>query len=571
MIRNALTTGIERLNAWADLLDSINVFPVADADTGRNLVVSLFPLRHMNGSPRETVHRLLRAARGNSGNIASRFFSGFLSMTCVADLPQAAREGRDAAWAAVAEPRHGTMLSVFDALVESLGTHPPGTGACNGLVRDLEDAVRQTPERLPELQKAGVVDAGALGMFIFLEGFFGRLFDTDQRFTPITERFKGYLRLSSDFSPPDAAGDHCISALIHVEAEGADPAAALSGWGESLVTAPEREYLKIHLHAPDPSAVREKISTLGNIMEWADEDIAHGAVSGAFRESGAVHLMTDAAGSITRADAKDLGITLLDSYILMEEQALPETHLSPSELYRAMSGGVRVSTAQASVFERRQHYQSALDRHPRVLYLCVGSIYTGNYDAAMAWKAEHDPGGNFTVMDTGAASGRLAAAVLVTARFNRQARDPEAVIRFAQTAVDHCEEYVFLDCLRYLAAGGRLSRTSAFFGDMLHLKPVVSPTAMGAQKVGVVRDREAQLAFALEKLGRIGEKGALMLILLEYSDNREWVETLVQAEMKRQCPEAEIVVRPLSLTSGVHMGPGTWAAAFLPKIQFPQR
>lgn len=570
VIRKALTTGIERLNAWADLLDSINVFPVADADTGRNLVVSLFPLRHMNGSPRETIHRLLRTARGNSGNIASRFFSGFLCLNFVADLPQAAREGRDAAWAAVAEPRHGTMLSVFDAVVESLETHPPGTGACNGLIRDLEYAVRQTPKRLPELRNAGVVDAGALGMFIFLEGFFGRLFDTDQRFTPITERFKGHLRLSSAFLPPDAAGGHCISTLVRVEGARADPAAVLSGWGESLVTAPEREYLKIHVHAPDPSAVREKISTLGKIMEWVEEEMALGTVPGASPETGGVHLMTDAAGSITRTDAKDLGVTLLDSYILMEGQAFPETHLSPPELYQAMADGVRVSTAQASVFERHEHYQSALGCHPRVLYLCVGSRYTGNYDTAMAWKAESDPGGRFAVMDTGAASGRLGAAVLATARYCRRTRDPEAVVRFARTAVDLCEEYVFLDCLRYLAAGGRLSRTSAFFGDMLHLKPVVSPTALGAQKVGMVRDREAQLAFAIDKLRRIRERGPLMLILLEYSDNREWVETEVQAEAKRLCPDAEILVRPLSLTSGVHMGPGTWAAAFLPKIQCSQ-
>ena len=165
----------------------------------------------------------------------------------------------------------------------------------------------------------------------FSDGFFG----TDQRFTPITERFKGHLRLSPTFSPPDTAGGHCISALVHVQGESADPVAVLSGWGESLVTAPEREYLKIHVHAPDPSAVREKISTLGNIMEWVDEDMAHGAVSGAPPETGAIHLMTDAAGSITRADARDLGVTLLDSYILMEGQAFPETHLSPPELYRA--------------------------------------------------------------------------------------------------------------------------------------------------------------------------------------------------------------------------------------------
>ena len=88
--------------------------------------------------------------------------------------------------------------------------------------------------------------------------------------------------------------------------------------------------------------------------------------------------MTDAAGSISRETAAGLGVTLLDSYITVGERSLPETHFAPEELYAAMRRGVKVSTAQASVFERHEHYRSVLDRYPRVLYLCVGSAFTGN-------------------------------------------------------------------------------------------------------------------------------------------------------------------------------------------------
>ena len=81
-MENSLTksfvAGAERVNAWAYLLDSINVFPVADGDTGRNLAISLTPLRN-SGTPKEKViHQLLLSARGNSGNIASRFFPLFI-------------------------------------------------------------------------------------------------------------------------------------------------------------------------------------------------------------------------------------------------------------------------------------------------------------------------------------------------------------------------------------------------------------------------------------------------------------------------------------------------------------
>ncbi|MBE0556222.1 MAG: hypothetical protein IH628_03235, partial [Proteobacteria bacterium] len=68
----ALIAGFERVTAWADLLDEINVFPVADGDTGRNLVVSLAPLRQVGRGREQTVRELLLSARGNSGNIAAR-------------------------------------------------------------------------------------------------------------------------------------------------------------------------------------------------------------------------------------------------------------------------------------------------------------------------------------------------------------------------------------------------------------------------------------------------------------------------------------------------------------------
>ncbi|MCX5825747.1 MAG: DegV family EDD domain-containing protein, partial [Deltaproteobacteria bacterium] len=269
------------------------------------------------------------------------------------------------------------------------------------------------------------------------------------------------------------------------------------------------------------------------------------------------------AGSINRAIAAELGVTLLESYITVGERSLPETHFVPEELYEAMRRGVRVSTAQASLFERHQHYRSVLDRYPRVLYLCVGSAFTGNCAEAIAWQKQHDREGRFTIVDSGAASGRLGLLALATARFASETRDAEEVIRFAREGAARCQEYVFLDTLRYLAAGGRLSRTSAFFGDMLHMKPVISPLPEGARKVGVVRNRTEQLKFAVEKLAAGMERNGRALIMIEYTDNLAWVMKKVQPEIARRCPEAEIILQPMSLTSGAHMGPGTWAVAFL--------
>jgi len=282
----------------------------------------------------------------------------------------------------------------------------------------------------------------------------------------------------------------------------------------------------------------------------------------------AVHIVSDAAGSITRQDAARWGMTLLDSYIVVGDRSLPETLFSPAEFYALMRQGVKVSTAQASIFERHQRYQSILSRFGSALYLCVGSVYTGNFQAVSAWKERNDPDGRMTVIDTGLASGRLGLAVLATARHASGADHPERVVRFAEAAIRQCEEFIFLDRLQYLVAGGRLSKTKGFLGDLLHLKPIISPTAQGAVKAGTARDRDEQVAFAMQKLAERLTPDAGGLVMLEYSDNRQWVEEDVQGQIQSRFPDSEIILQPLSLTSGAHMGPGTWGVAFLPKPHF---
>jgi DegV family protein with EDD domain len=324
--------------------------------------------------------------------------------------------------------------------------------------------------------------------------------------------------------------------------------------------------LKVHLHTTNSREAKAQIESLGNVVNWTDDDIASQIKDFTrLQRQGAIHIMTDAAGSVTREDSRELDLTLLDSYIIAGEKSLPETLFSPEELYQTMRQGVRVSTSQASVFERHQYYQRLLTQFPKVLYLCVGSVFTGNYDVAVEWKAQNDPDDRLTVIDTGAASGRLGAMVIATARYATQTEDPEAVIKFAQRAVEKCEEYVFLDKLKYLAAGGRLAKSSAFFGDVFHVKPIITPTAEGAKKVGAVKNRNGQLKYALEKLESAFDKESSPFIMLEYSDNRDWVSNTVKTEIQARYPSAEIILQPLSLTSGVHMGPGTWATAFLPE------
>ena len=216
---------------------------------------------------------------------------------------------------------------------------------------------------------------------------------------------------------------------------------------------------------------------------------------------------------------------------------------------------------------RHQLYRSVTGRHRRVLYLCVGSAFTGNYRVASAWKQRHDPDNRLTVIDTGAASGRLGSIALAVGGFAAGPVDAGAVTDFARRAIDLCQEYIFIDNLRYLAAGGRISKGKAFFGNMLNMKPVVTPTAEGVIRAGTAKNLRDQIDFALEKISKGAPPGSRPLVMVQYTDNRAMVEGAIMPELRRRYPGAELMLQPLSLTTGVHTGPGTWSLAFLPEMK----
>ena len=108
-----------------------------------------------------------------------------------------------------------------------------------------------------------------------------------------------------------------------------------------------------------------------------------------------------------------------------------------------------------------------------------------------------------------------------------------------------------------------MSKTGAFFGDMLQIKPIISPYPDGARKMGVVRSTRAQTKFAFQRLEEALAKDRKATLLLEYTDNRKWLEQEIKPEIESRFPRARVILQILSLTSAVHMGPGTWGVAFL--------
>jgi hypothetical protein len=568
---NALALGYERIVAWADILDRINVYPVPDGDTGRNLAITLGACRNISGDPDALSREILLSARGNSGNIVAGFLAGFLTCKDLSSLPESAEAGRNLAYRAVPKPQQGTMISLFDTLVTSLKKNPPEkTGRwVEAVIHDLEETVKNTREQLPELKKAGVVDAGALGMLVFFDPLLNTLAGRAVRPSLFTGDLKDSFNVSESWQERNSQG-YCFDVLLKINHEEQEVVKHIMDVGESVVAMPHGECLKVHLHSTDRERVRKDLTSIGAILSWAEDDLAEQTFRFSEpRKKQAVHILTDAAGSITRDQAQSLGITLLNSYIAVGNRFLPETYVDPSQLFAAMKAGAKVSTGQASAVERQECYNNVMKTHDRVLYLCVGSFYTGNYDVAIQWKAENDPEDRMTILDTGVASGKLGLVARAAAELSLTVSNPMEAIAFARGAIQKVQEYIFLDTLHFLAAGGRMSKTGAFFGDVLRIKPIISPFPDGARKIGVVRSTRDQVKFAFRHLEQDIPKDQKATLLLEYTDNREWLEGEIKPEIERRFPLVRVILQSLSLTSAAHMGPGSWGVAFL--IEDPQK
>ena len=281
-----------------DAINSLNVFPVPDGDTGTNMYGTLEGIQSRMRTVeyadlRELTDLLSQAAlyegRGNSGIILSQIFRGlaeYLSVhTSEIDLEiisGAIGNARVKAFDSVAEPTEGTMLTVLSDVAnraDSLkGKEISVKNLFKLLVEEAQRSVDRTPELLPILKDSGVVDSGGYGIEVILEGMAIFLTDTDPATVPIMLRRPdgdgtGVENLISDhFGSEDEFG-YCTQFILDTDQESETIGTLFQALGTSTVIIGEMPTYRIHIHATDPGAVLTKAVELGSIASVSVENM----------------------------------------------------------------------------------------------------------------------------------------------------------------------------------------------------------------------------------------------------------------------------------------------------------
>lgn len=287
-----VAAGTYFLRKYRTVLNDLNVFPVPDGDTGSNMYLTarsaLREARAARGGPLSAVaaaaaHGSLLGARGNSGVILSQMLRGFAHSVRHRDaidtfaLALGMREAVGAARAALTKPVEGTILSVAGAAADEayrLAVREPDFYRLgDAVLRVANDALDRTPEQLPALKEAGVVDAGGAGYCYFLEGALRFIPDQAARTTAFPRR---PIR-STAFSRRQSVGAnrYCTEFVLEDATVDVRPLReALEKLGDSLLVGGAAPTIKVHVHAADPEAVRALAARHGTVTRWKREDMA---------------------------------------------------------------------------------------------------------------------------------------------------------------------------------------------------------------------------------------------------------------------------------------------------------
>lgn len=293
MLKTAFLAGTKELEQKQDWINELNVFPVPDGDTGTNMTLTLMnAVRDLEELPDDAdmdeVSRVisqgtLRGARGNSGVILSQLVRGFAKEIEGVDeidftiLTRGFDRAVKTAYKAVMKPKEGTILTVSKAAAEKAADlcdeELPLEVYLEAILRNAEDMLERTPDMLPVLKEAGVVDSGGQGLVVFFRGALNAICGnvTDLVFdTPTQPRPAARSIDTSNIETSDIKFGYCTEFIIDLEKEFPEEEELrfkefLSSIGDSIVCVSMDDIVKVHVHTNHPGEAIEKALTYGSL------------------------------------------------------------------------------------------------------------------------------------------------------------------------------------------------------------------------------------------------------------------------------------------------------------------
>ena len=293
LLQKLFLAGAKSIEANKEYINELNVFPVPDGDTGTNMSLTIMAaakdVNQLDNPNMQTLAKAissgsLRGARGNSGVILSQLFRGFCKVVRdyeelnVTILANAFERAVETAYKAVMKPKEGTILTVAKGGAERAAQLVAETDDCvvflEEVIKYMDEVLSRTPDMLPVLKEAGVVDSGGQGLLTIMQGVYDALMGKEVDITieapkaaPVIEKTGAG---SDNISTADIKFGYCTEFIIMLEKAydmntEADFKAYLESIGDSIVVVSDDDIVKVHVHTNAPGLAIQRALTYGSL------------------------------------------------------------------------------------------------------------------------------------------------------------------------------------------------------------------------------------------------------------------------------------------------------------------
>lgn len=610
-LRRALIAGARRVIASRDGLNKINVFPVADGDTGNNLAFTLGSVlngalsrrsRHIGELLRRIGDDAIDGARGNSGAILAQFLHGVAEHArsrAVLDataLAAAVRHGAASARRALAKPVEGTILSVIDSFADAMqdaaaqlrdAKSADVRGSFARGLAQARSALARTPQQMALLQKAGVVDAGAQGFVDLLEGIAEFV-----EIGPRAIRLHGPVAAANETLDDDAHPAHdevdpqrrwCTECLLLAGADAAPierealRAALAAIDADSMVLAGGEHRMRVHAHVAQPQALFDACARFAAVEGMKADDML--LQSRSLEQKRLVAVVTDSAADLPDAIAERYGLHVVPVRVDLDgRDYLDKIGLATGEFYRRMAASQQLPrTSQPPPGDFRRTFDFLRSHRPATVYVGLSRAISGTLQSA-EHAATRIEGGDVRVFDSVNAAGGQALLAWRAAEMAETGADADTIVRELERLRPLTLTWAILRDISHAVRGGRIPRWAAPAVGFTGLTPIARVRADGRLGVagGLIAKAKAPEAFARYVAKRAaaafrsatGTQALRLRAIVGHCDAHEDALRLA-ATLRAQFDARLVSVEELHLVEtgpaiGAHAGRGTLVVSLQP-------
>jgi len=576
-------SGAQRIFENQKLLNRINVFPVNDADTGTNLASTMrsimdaiIPTDNLKETAVALADAALTGARGNSGIIFAQFLYGFgneIKTGQTMDIKSFAESMRNAvnyAYEAIANPVEGTILTVIKDWAEYLY-------ALKDIIDDFirllieayeraQQSLAETTAKLPVLARSHVVDAGAKGFVVFLEGILD--FFTKGEAKPASVPIQTAEQEDEDIVTHDEITfRYCTEALICSEnLDKAKIRNVIKVCGDSLVVAGSPQKMRIHIHTDFPAELFTYLRRFGNITYQKVDDMVmqHEILNN--RKSG-IAILTDSCCDLPKEVLDRLQIHMVPLSIHFGETFYLDRYtIQPEQFYSLLAKSEQNPTsAQPSIRDFQNKYEYLCTHYSSVIAVNLSKALSGTFNSShqAAKEISERTGKRIDVIDSGTVTGGLGLIILRLAEAIGKGATHEEIIPEINKWVKKTQVRVTVTTLKYIIRSGRVSAFKSFIARLLDLKPVIIINEEGHTLLSSKSFTEkASMKKVIRNIEKITQKNKIWGYAITHANNSrtaEWFAT----QMERVTGLKPAFISPASPALGTNTGPGVACLSFM--------